>query len=265
MQSELMRKSPILALALAAALLAVSPVAAQVAAAPPDAPPPPPDPNVDALDGTAYASLNFQAKLGYAAFGPAGPYMPERAMRYAMWGYAVLACHVGADLKLTDCDPVKESIRDFGFAEAALHMAQIGWVTSAKPDADQPHTDDGRILARVDFKPGGVLLTAKGDVGGVALTPVQYAAAAPAYFPARAFRADISGYALLACRLGADSRFSDCDVRKETPADYGFGDGALRMAAAGAVTAAKTDAETAHTPQGKVLICVLFKSRLAPD
>ena len=254
------------ALALSGAWLGASPALAQIAAAPQEpAAAAPTDQNVDGLDGTAYAELSFKVEPAYVAFGPAGGFFPERARRDGVWGYAVIACRVGADLTLTDCDLVKESARDFGFGLAVQAMVDRGRITSAKPDAQQPHLPDGRVLVRVDFKPGGEVLATQGTVNGVALTPVQYAPVAPSFFPPRAFRADLGGYALIGCKLGPDGRLGDCDVRNEIPANYGFGEAALRMAAARAVIAAKPDAEAAHTPEGKVLVCVVFKSRVKPD
>lgn len=50
------------------------------------------------------------------------------------------------------------------------------------------------------------------------------------YYPDRAARRDVTGAATLSCAVAATGLVRDCRVTTETPADYGFGDAALKLA-----------------------------------
>ena len=49
------------------------------------------------------------------------------------------------------------------------------------------------------------------------------------YFPDRASRNSISGRATINCQVTASGGLEGCSVVSEDPADYGFGEAALRM------------------------------------
>jgi len=49
-------------------------------------------------------------------------------------------------------------------------------------------------------------------------------------YPKPAWRDEVEGRAVLRCRVGVDTLLKDCVVESETPADYGFGAAALRIA-----------------------------------
>ena len=238
---------------------------ANLGAAQPAAPSKAADP--DTLGGTPYADLAFKVDPKFTALGPSGRYFPPGPLEDHVWGYDVEACHVAPDLKLTDCQTAKEQPSGHLFAAAAKEMIKAGWMTSAKPDAAQPHTPDGRVLARVDFKPGGIVFGTAGDFKGAPLTPVQFTDAAISFFPAKAFRQNISGAGVVACHVTADHRFSDCHVREEAPEGYGFGDAVARMALAGAVTEDVSNTADAPRPAAKdeALIAIAFQSLLKPN
>ena len=67
----------------------------------------------------------------YAALDPAGPFWPDRALRAGEAGSATIQCVALASGKLADCDLVQENPKGFGFGQAALRMAQRGWMTAA--------------------------------------------------------------------------------------------------------------------------------------
>jgi protein TonB len=48
-------------------------------------------------------------------------------------------------------------------------------------------------------------------------------------YPDRALRQNISGRVTLSCTVNADGTVSGCSVVSENPADYGFGDAAIRL------------------------------------
>jgi protein TonB len=50
------------------------------------------------------------------------------------------------------------------------------------------------------------------------------------YYPDRALRMNQSGSARMSCVVTATGTLQDCSVASETPADFGFGDAALKMA-----------------------------------
>ena len=103
------------------------------------------------FSGTAIGSMVVKTDPRYRQLGAAGPYYPERAVRMNVHGYAVIACHVAPDQSLADCRILTEAPADFGFGIAAVYMAKNGWMKAALPDAQEPHTPDGWVLARVDY------------------------------------------------------------------------------------------------------------------
>ena len=85
----------------------------------------------------------FQPPKRYRELGVAGPYYPERAMRFEVGGEAVLDCRVEADSRLRDCKLVDVRPVDFGFEEAALRMIIDGWMRAGPvPTAVSPPADD---------------------------------------------------------------------------------------------------------------------------
>ncbi|MGZ5986561.1 MAG: TonB family protein, partial [Caulobacteraceae bacterium] len=49
------------------------------------------------------------------------------------------------------------------------------------------------------------------------------------FYPKAAADAGKTGMAVIGCRVRADGRLRACKVRKQDPADYGFGEAALKM------------------------------------
>lgn len=50
------------------------------------------------------------------------------------------------------------------------------------------------------------------------------------FYPERAQERNLNGEAVLDCAVGSDYMLTSCQVVEETPAGYGFGDAALKMA-----------------------------------
>jgi TonB family protein len=71
-----------------------------------------------------------------------GGYFPERAMRMATSGAAVVQCSMATKGDLSDCTLLAEVPVDFGFGEATLKMVKGGYL-SAKPD---PADHDGQTI-----------------------------------------------------------------------------------------------------------------------
>lgn len=68
--------------------------------------------------------VEFSSGVGDSRAGPAGPYEPDRAMRQAVNGVAVIACKVKPDRDLYACKVVSETPRDYGFGVAATNLAE---------------------------------------------------------------------------------------------------------------------------------------------
>jgi len=49
------------------------------------------------------------------------------------------------------------------------------------------------------------------------------------YYPEKAQRAGVEGAATISCIVNASGLLHDCTVVEETPADYGFGEAAIKM------------------------------------
>jgi len=49
------------------------------------------------------------------------------------------------------------------------------------------------------------------------------------YYPDRAQRMEVGGQAVVDCRIGPEGKLEDCKVLSESPAEYGFGEAAIRL------------------------------------
>jgi TonB family protein len=86
----------------------------------------------------------FQAAAGqYANLAPAGPFWPDAALKAGAAGEVTLQCFANSGAaKLTDCEIVGENPTGLGFGQAALRMAQRGWMTAAPLRPDGPRGDN---------------------------------------------------------------------------------------------------------------------------
>jgi len=53
----------------------------------------------------------------------------------------------------------------------------------------------------------------------------------PSFYPDRAQRMEVNGRAVINCGVTPQGKLIDCKLVSETPADYGFGEAALKMSA----------------------------------
>ncbi|MDB5432531.1 MAG: energy transducer TonB [Caulobacter sp.] len=77
------------------------------------------------------------------------------------------------------------------------------------------------------------------------------------YFPERAEREEVSGAAVISCGVAVSGDLRTCKLVSESPAGYGFGDAALRMAPHMKMTPATRDGEPVAT--GAVRIPLKFE------
>lgn len=98
------------------------------------------------------APVFHDAKSSYPELGPAGPYFPDRAARNLMNGSAVIQCRAAADGRLTECIPVSDTPKDWGFDYAALRMALKGWITAAPRLENGQPVDGETVRIEVPFQ-----------------------------------------------------------------------------------------------------------------
>ena len=79
-----------------------------------------------------------------------------------------------------------------------------------------------------------------------------------AYYPQAAMTAAKDGEATVLCEVNADHRLGNCDVISEAPADYGFGQAAVRLST-DVTKLADRDARGAPTAGGWVKLRMSFK------
>jgi TonB family protein len=101
-----------------------------------------------------HREVAFQPSTGqYAGLAPAGPFWPEAALKAGAAGEVTLQCFANSNAaKLTDCEVVGENPRGLGFGQAALRMAQRGWMTAAPLGPDGPRGDNAWTV-EVKFPP----------------------------------------------------------------------------------------------------------------
>ncbi|MFN3512827.1 MAG: TonB family protein [Phenylobacterium sp.] len=73
------------------------------------------------------------AEKSLQRLGPAGPFYPEKAVRYRKDGQAVIACFVSDGGELQRCKIVSESPKGFFFGEAALALARNRRILAEAP------------------------------------------------------------------------------------------------------------------------------------
>ena len=115
---------------------------------PPDAALQPPEEPIPTRDPVFKRSPMEHKWLG----GP-GPYYPERAARLGITGYAVLQCVLLATGRLEDCKVVADTPEDEDFDNAAMRMAQKGWLTAKPRQVDGQPVDEPRVQVVVPFQP----------------------------------------------------------------------------------------------------------------
>lgn len=96
----------------------------------------------------------FQPATGqYANLAPAGPFWPDAALKAGAAGDVTLQCFANPGAaKLTECEIVGENPKGLGFGQAALRMAQRGWMTAAPLGPDGPRGDNAWTV-EVKFPP----------------------------------------------------------------------------------------------------------------
>jgi len=152
---------------------------------------------------------------------------PKSAIGKIASGHVVLRCSLNPDGQLKDCEKVSEEPADAGFAHAAQSLVKQFRVTT---DPKVHHYDHFRIDVPFDFRdpsqPAPPLQVQKPlwvrqiDPSGVV-----------ALYPAAATKAGYkSGAATLACSVTHAGELTNCTVESEAPADFGFGDAALKIA-----------------------------------
>ncbi|WP_426009404.1 TonB family protein [Caulobacter sp. DWR2-3-1b2] len=155
-------------------------------------------------------------------------------------GQAHLRCRVAVAGKLEACDLIKSVPADPEVARLALANLRL--------IAVQPWTDEGRSTVGSTVE----LLLSTGPFPAPSIAPapivsptvpakvIDYRPLTPLptkvdisqYYPARAQRMEVDGRVVLTCLGVKEEHLDGCQVTEETPADYGFGDAAMKMSVA---------------------------------
>ncbi len=99
------------------------------------------------------------------------------------------------------------------------------------------------------------------EAGDVKLPPWIHGDGLNSYFPERPLRREISGVAVIHCKVDGRGKLSQCTAPAESPADYGFAQASLAMAPR--LTTDLAPAAQAPVKDGAVDIPVSFFSRHA--
>lgn len=157
-------------------------------------------------------------------------YYPESASRVGMAGQVKLDCKVQTTGQLEDCQILEEVPDGYGFGSAALAATAIMRM--------RPATRDGRaVVGSVRFPlnfnmpqpAANVAPVAAAEVVAPALLEQPSASQYRRFYPVRGVRMEISGRAILSCRVSIAGTAEACAITAEAPTDIGFGDASLRM------------------------------------
>jgi hypothetical protein len=145
---------------------------------------------------------------------------PAKAKAANLGGRVMLTCEIGHDQHPRDCATLKETPELYGFAPAALKLAE-------KLKVDTASMNGQNIFIPVTFDPA--VLTGTATV----TKPAWLAAPSLQDFQAT-FPKSQNGVndvrVVLGCTVQADGGLGGCAVAQETPAGQGYGDGALALA-----------------------------------
>jgi TonB family protein len=197
---------------------ALSPPARELPYSPPPAPPTPAPLWARDLVWQVAPSLDAYDRARPA--GPAGDAL----------GWATLLCQAEAEGTFSACRVEEEQPVGAGFGAAALSLVptlRIGPATTGgEPVAGRAVRFGLRFPPKLPLLPPGARPARHPN-----WTSRPTSDELGRYYPKRALRAAIEGRAVLQCMGTKDGRLDGCVAIDEDPADYGFGEAALRLVA----------------------------------
>ncbi len=144
-------------------------------------------------------------------------FVPERAMRMQVNGWARLRCRVGDDYRAKECIVVGEDPADYGFGLAALKIIGVGQFA---PLAHGQPTAGRMAIEKINF-----------PLGRNASEDWSARPSSRDIAKARPSGAEAFGMADVTCgKVAPDGSLQNCSVRGESPAGEGFGAAALSLA-----------------------------------
>lgn len=152
-----------------------------------------------------------------------GNYVPERAARMGVGGWARVRCLVGPDSHATNCIVVGEFPAQYDFGRAALRIieqAQFAPISPGEP-----------IVGRIIIEKFGFGSSSKSSLGSAAEQEWSSEPSITEIARARPKTAEEFGMADIACStVRIDGSLQNCTVQNESPAGEGFGAAALTLA-----------------------------------
>lgn len=190
---------------------------------------------VGALAGApAGSSAAPSAAPAAAASDATLAYYPAKARAEGVGGVAVLKCSRNERLALTGCVLVSETPQGEGFGQAALAMAAL---SKPNPDVDIPKVKDQapfEIAVRFALNGPEAITPDLTQIPHLVTRPVIVAKPTneqiQAVYPVRALSDQVEGVAVIDCRVTLQGALYACQVYREEPSGYGFGQAALDLA-----------------------------------
>jgi len=187
------------------------------------------------FEGSSGASAQSTVRVMSAAPWFAAPTLdqvqaafPKSAIGKIASGHVVLRCSLTRNGGLVDCDRVSEEPAGAGFEHAAESLVKdFKVVTDPKTD----HLADVRVDVPFDFRDPSQA-TPPIEVHNPLWVQHVDPTKAAAVYPEAAIKAGFkTGVAMLVCSVAHSGALTGCTVDSEAPADVGFGEAALKIAA----------------------------------
>lgn len=156
---------------------------------------------------------------------------PVVALANGVGGTVILVCDVTPSAE-TSCRIEEESPANAGFGAAALRLMQTARFAPAEVNG-VPVASVARIPVRFPTAGGSApilrTLNVTGTIGAAGLPPLSEEQRRSLYYPEAAKVAGMEGDALVACAVRTNANV-ECDVEREEPAGWGFGERAVYVA-----------------------------------
>jgi hypothetical protein len=186
--------------------------------------------NMSGMSAPVGASSRVYTQLPWTAAPTVDQVMaayPEKARLSGLGGTVIMACRIGKEGGLSQCESVRELPAGHGFLRAARSL--VGRFRTPVQSSDGESIVGSRVHLNVAFAPGSPDMPS-GLVGRPRWVAVPEIRDLAAVVPETAKKAKVyKARVVMTCSVMADGKVDGCAVESEDPASLGYGAAALSL------------------------------------